>query len=221
APLLMRCAMRCDSTVVLPVPAPATTSMGPWTCLMATRCCSVGVKACCPLRPTAIPCCAKKKRKHYYAAEPMIRQGQIQLTLRRNTGESLSPDPSSGRLGPHQENRQTQLVLVGWPVALGVVHGGDLHFARPQLGVGDGDHRVAAAIDRRHQAVFSFLQSLHSHSGVGVTPHPVDKTRTAGAKIVGQVADNGLFAGGGLDLVAQVLCHAHLLAVAEGIGLAV
>src|SRR5579864_7507693 len=34
----MRRATRRVSTVVLPVPAPATTSIGPWTCSMASRC---------------------------------------------------------------------------------------------------------------------------------------------------------------------------------------
>src|ERR1700730_547254 len=40
----MRCAMRWIRTEVFPVPAPATTSMGPWTCAMASRWRSSGVK---------------------------------------------------------------------------------------------------------------------------------------------------------------------------------
>src|SRR5215469_5375735 len=39
----MRCAMRRISTVVLPVPAPATTSRGPWTCSIASRWRSSGI----------------------------------------------------------------------------------------------------------------------------------------------------------------------------------
>ena len=73
----------------------------------------------------------------------------------------------------------------------------------------------------RHQAVLALLDGVHGHAGEGGGHHAVHEIGAAGAQIVSQVADDGLFARGGLDLVAQVFGHAHLLAMPEGVRLAV
>src|ERR1700690_3667383 len=38
---------------------------------------------------------------------------------------------------PRQENRQTDLLVVSGAVTLGVIHGGNLHAARSQFGIGN------------------------------------------------------------------------------------
>ena len=43
---------------------------------------------------------------------------------------SIEDDPLHASLGSRQENRQPHLAIVSRPVALRVVHGGDLHFTR-------------------------------------------------------------------------------------------
>src|SRR5580700_11764000 len=56
--------MRCASTVVLPVPAPATTSIGPCTCSMAVCCSRVGMNW--PLFKTATPGLHEEKANNHY-----------------------------------------------------------------------------------------------------------------------------------------------------------
>ena len=49
----------------------------------------------------------------------------------------------------------------------------------------------------------------------------VGEVGIAAAKIVGQIADDGLFLGKPLDLFAERLADTHLLAMAERVGFAV
>src|SRR5674476_164182 len=112
-------------------------------------------------------------------------------------------------LCPRQENRQADFLVVGGTVALGVVHGGYFHAARSQFGIGNPDHAVTAVSDRRHQTALAFGDGVQCHPGEGGGHHAVHEIGASGAQIVGQVADDGFFPGGALDLVAQVLGHGH------------
>jgi hypothetical protein len=72
-----------------------------------------------------------------------------------------------------------------------------------------------------HISMFAGFDGVHRHSGESGGDHAVHEIGAARAEIVSQVADDGLFPGGGLDFVAQILGHAHLFAMAERVRVAV
>ena len=62
---------------------------------------------------------------------------------------------------------------------------------------------------------------IHRHAGEGGGDHLVDEIRRAAAQIVGEIADDGFIAGALLDCIAQIFGDVGLLAMAEGVRLAV
>ena len=91
----------------------------------------------------------------------------------------------------------------------------------PSLGSGIATARVAAVRDRHHQAGLFSFDAIDRHAGEGGGHHLVDEVRAAAAQVVGEIADDGLFAQRLLDFVAQIFAHVLLLAMAEGVGFAV
>ena len=96
------------------------------------------------------------------------------------------------RLGLRQEDRQAFLIVVIRPVAFGVVHGLDIHVARSQLRIGNLRHRVAAILNRRHQAALAFCTASKAMVPKVRGDQLVGEVRIAAAQIVGQIADDGL-----------------------------
>src|ERR1019366_3496914 len=118
---------------------------------------------------------------------------------------NIGPPLPNGRgsLGPREEDRQTQLLRVSGAGPVGVVHGGYLHAARPQLGIRNRHYGVAAIVNGAHQPMLAFDDGVHGHARESGCHHAVHKVGAAGAQIVGQVAHDGLIAGGGFDLIAE------------------
>src|SRR5512138_1540999 len=108
-------------------------------------------------------------------------------------------------LGAVQEDRQPALVRVDGAQALGVVHGRDVHLARPELRVGDGHQVVAPVHERGHEAALPLQDGVERHRTVGGRDELVDEIRVAGAEVVRQVGDDRLLAGAPLDLVGERL----------------
>ena len=88
------------------------------------------------------------------------------------------------------------LLVVSRAVALRVVHGARLPRVRgPELGI--GNRRPSAKQPLTMAVIRPRLPSgdrVHRHAGEGGGHHAVHEVRAAGAQIVGQVADDRLFA---------------------------
>src|ERR1035441_4227463 len=99
-------------------------------------------------------------------ARPGLPNSRLQSNY-RSAFLNIGPPLPNGRgsLGPREEDRQPQLLRVSGAVPFGVVHGGYLHAARPQLGIRNRHHGVAAVVDGAHQPVLAFLDSVHGHAG--------------------------------------------------------
>jgi hypothetical protein len=70
-------------------------------------------------------------------------------------------------------------------------------------------------------AALAFGHGVHGHVAEGGGDELVGEVGIAGAEIVGEVADDGLFLGAGLDLGCEVVADVGLLLVAVGVGFAV
>src|ERR1017187_5984520 len=66
---------------------------------------------------------------------------------------------------PRQENRQADLLVVSGAVTFRVVHGGNLHAARSEFGIGNRHHAVTAVGNCRHQAALAFGDGVQCHAG--------------------------------------------------------
>src|SRR5436190_10139930 len=94
-----------------------------------------------------------------------------------------------------EENGKTALVGVDWAVTLRVVHREQVYLARPELRIGDRHQIVAAVHEPGHQTTLALQHRIERHRSEGQRDHLIDEIRIARAKVVGQVADDGVFLG--------------------------
>ena len=80
---------------------------------------------------------------------------------------------------------------------------------------------IAAAVQRHHDPMLPPADAIHRHSSERGSHQPVNKIRIPAAKIVSQIAHDGLLAGRLLDLNAQVLADAHFFSMTESVGISI
>src|SRR5713226_4558082 len=138
-----------------------------------------------------------------------------------SAGDARKRAATAWELDAVEEERRAEFGGVVGAVALGVVQGGEIDFARAHGGGGERRVSVAADLYADHTAGHAVAQHVDGNVGESDGDELVDGIGLAAAQVVGQVADHDFVAGAAANFFAEGLADVRLFTMTVGIGFAV
>src|SRR5229473_8487962 len=120
-----------------------------------------------------------------------------------------------------EEERRAEFGGVVGAVAVGVVQGGEIDFARAHGGSGERRVGVAAVLYADHAASDAVAEQVDGNVCESDGDELVDGIGLAAAQVVGQVADHDFVPGAAANFFAEGLADVRLFTMTVGIGFAV